>query len=907
MERDEQLALLERMFSDDLGPDMVVVNGPVASGKTRLLDTFARQATRHGARIAVAGASPGPGVPPFDVFRQLCPDLPLPARTGREIAERLAAAYELTTDDETDETVRQICRLLDQAPPRPADGVPLVIVVDDVHHADAASLRCLSHLMRDPQPALVRLVAAEAERVGPRPPALTALLRPARVRRTTLAMLSESGVAEVLADRCGAELARQLGAECHRVTGGNPLLVRALLDDSFGRSDATSRLVAGAAFRDAVLACLHRCEPDVLDPVRVLAVAGGGLSRAALADVLGPGAASTLPALRPGTTAGLVTDGDLGDSALARAVLDGLPDRARADLHGRVAAALHRAGAPATAIAPHLLATDPAAEPWMAQSLLDAAAQLSDTEPELAQRWLRHAAWHCDDEAQQARIRIALTDLQLRFDPDAGLRQLAGVPAAVRTAGLDRARSIEPIRHLLWFGRVTEASEVWHHATGTHPGDAADLHLSGRWIDLLFPELAAAQRDGPHRPPLDRAGAATLRTRLAGIAGLETAVRRGGDNGVVDAAEHALGARGAREPVYWTLVWPLATLVFADRLDRADAWCGALLAGPALDRLSASLLTAIRAEIALRRSDPRTAYHLADEALQGLSAPAWGVAIGLPLAVAVRALTDLGQLDEAAVRLRTPVPTVMFDSVFGLFHLRARGVHAMAGGADRFALRDFRRCGELMRRWGYDLPALVPWRTEAARALLRLGRRSAAEHLVREQLDRLGAGHPAERGAALRTLAGCVGLPDRAATLEDAIRALEVSSDRIELARALHELAGVLRLTEDHRRAGRAARRAERVVEQWSLDPYSAGRGAPGEPTWTATPLPEAVRGLTADEVRVATLTAQGHTNREIAGRLFLTTSTVEQQLTRIYRKLSVSGRGELAARLLATNATDTD
>ncbi|WFE36639.1 AAA family ATPase [Micromonospora sp. WMMD975] len=904
MERDEQLALLERMFSDDLGPDMVVVSGPVASGKTRLLDAFARRATRRGARIATAEASSGLGALPFDVLRQLCPDLPVPARTGREIAERLAAAYELTTEDETDEAVRQICRLLDEAHPRPADGTPLVIVVDDVHHADAASLRCLSHLMREPRPALVRLVTAEAERVGPRSPALTGLLRPARVRRVTLAMLSESGVAEVLADRCGVELARQLGAECHRVTGGNPLLVRALLDDSFGRSDAPSRLVAGAVYRDAVLACLHRCEPDVLDPVRVLAVAGDGLSRDVLAGVLGPGAASTLPALRPGTTAGLVTDGGLGDPALARAVLDGLPDPARADLHGRVAAALRRDGASATAIAPHLLAIDPAAEPWMAESLLDAAAQLADAEPELARRCLRHAAWHCDDEARQARIRIALTDLQLRFDPDAGLRQLADVPSAVRTAGLDCARSVEPIRHLLWFGRVTEASEVWHHAAGAHPDDPADLFLAGLWIDLLFPELAAAQRDGPHRPPLRRAGAATLRTRLAGIAGLEAAVRRGGDDALAEAAEHALRARGAREPVHWTLIWPLATLVFADRLDRADAWCGELLGGPALDRLSAALLTAVRAEIALRRSDARTAYHLADEALRGLSTPAWGVAIGLPLAVSVRALTDLGQLDDAAVRLRTPVPAVMFDSVFGLFYLRARGVHAMAGGADRFALRDFRRCGELMRRWGHDLPALVPWRTEAARALLRLGRRSTAEHLVRDQLDRLGAGHPGERGAALRTLAGCVGLRDRAATLEDAIRALEMSSDRIELARALSELAGALRLTEDHRRAGHATRRADRVVEQWSLDPYSAGSGAPGESAWTATPMPEAVRGLTADEVRVATLTAQGHTNREIAGRLFLTTSTVEQQLTRIYRKLSVSGRGELAARLLAT---DTD
>ncbi|MBZ6200642.1 helix-turn-helix transcriptional regulator, partial [Streptomyces olivaceus] len=39
-------------------------------------------------------------------------------------------------------------------------------------------------------------------------------------------------------------------------------------------------------------------------------------------------------------------------------------------------------------------------------------------------------------------------------------------------------------------------------------------------------------------------------------------------------------------------------------------------------------------------------------------------------------------------------------------------------------------------------------------------------------------------------------------------------------------------------------------------------------------------------------------TNREIAGKLYLTTSTVEQHLTRIYRKLGVSSRVQLQSRL---------
>jgi len=51
---------------------------------------------------------------------------------------------------------------------------------------------------------------------------------------------------------------------------------------------------------------------------------------------------------------------------------------------------------------------------------------------------------------------------------------------------------------------------------------------------------------------------------------------------------------------------------------------------------------------------------------------------------------------------------------------------------------------------------------------------------------------------------------------------------------------------------------------------------------------------LTPAERRVAELAARGHANRVIAGHLYITTGTVEQHLTRIYRKLSITHRSEL-------------
>ncbi len=51
---------------------------------------------------------------------------------------------------------------------------------------------------------------------------------------------------------------------------------------------------------------------------------------------------------------------------------------------------------------------------------------------------------------------------------------------------------------------------------------------------------------------------------------------------------------------------------------------------------------------------------------------------------------------------------------------------------------------------------------------------------------------------------------------------------------------------------------------------------------------------LSDAEYRVAVLAASNHTNQQIARKLFITVSTVEQHLTRVYRKLNVTKRTDL-------------
>ena len=196
-------------------------------------------------------------------------------------------------------------------------------------------------------------------------------------------------------------------------------------------------------------------------------------------------------------------------------------------------------------------------------------------------------------------------------------------------------------------------------------------------------------------------------------------------------------------------------------------------------------------------------------------------------------------------------------------------------------------------------PGMCWWRADQIEALLELGHvDDAVARLDAWEADARRLGHDWVLAHATRCrglVAAARGETDSALSLLDAAVAQhDAVGDPFGRARALLAL-GVARRRARQKRGAREA-----------IDAAQAGFEELGAVRWAARAFAEAGRiggrtaseGLTAAERRVAVLVAEGRTNAEVAAALFLADRTVASHLTRIYAKLGVRSRTELARRL---------
>jgi DNA-binding CsgD family transcriptional regulator len=903
VERDRELAALDALLSDSArsAGGVAVIDGPLASGKTALLHVFAERAVARGAAFVSAAASRAEHPLLLGVLdqirhgvRALLPDEGRPA----------------DGDGATDPMLTEVHQSLATL----AQRRPVIVGIDDAHLADVGSLQCLIPLMRLLSPFRVLFVFSGCLQSQQAHWLLRAeIARMPRCTNITLKPLSQAGIEQLIAAELGSLPARLLAAECHRASGGNPLLARALIDDnrSTAADDARATLVIGDAYGGAMLSCLYRSEPGVLELARTLAALGESASTPLLSRLLDIDPESTALAVDALNVAGLLHAHRFPHERARAAVLGSMAPSALRAIHGKAAKLLHEDGAAPQAVARHLIAAD-SPQPWAVPVLEQAAErQLVDGQTSAAVKCLRLARRACTDERQHAAITSALTSAVWRMDPAAVERYLPELTTAVRNGHLGARHAGRLCGQLLWHGQPTEAADLLAGLDEIEaPFPMHRLDEVQLWLPLLYPGLGgrcasnpSAAGDNPHR-----LAAAVLAGVLSGTA----------DDASLAELERLLGRTRLSGGTLIPIALALMALCYAERFAEARSWGRAFLAeNTGHVPLWTAILETVLATVCLHQGELADAERLAHHALHLISARSWGVAVGGPLSVLIAAETMMGRLEKAADYLSVPIPDATFHTLFGAHYLLARGRLHLATGHVHAALQNFEACGGLVRSWGFDCPTAFPWRTNAALALLARDMTGAARGMVEQQLARLPE-LSAQAGIALRVSAQTLDPVDRVPPLLRSAKILEAHDAKVELAFTLADLGAVRAALGETEQADSALVRARSLAEHAGALPLVhalrgaqvAGGGGTGgglrgsalavlEETETSGESTPAARAVLSDaERRVAVLAAAGHTNRQIAHKLFITVSTVEQHLTKIYRKLSVSRRADLLARL---------
>jgi DNA-binding NarL/FixJ family response regulator/tetratricopeptide (TPR) repeat protein len=966
------LALARRAGQGEGGA--VVLAGDAGIGKSRLIGEFARRAEEEGARVLVGDC--------IDLADAELPYAPIVSALRPVVRERTEPQLDKLFGAARSELARLLPELGDpgrggSGPAHPAGqtrlfelllGVlsrlgqerPLVLVIEDVHWADSASLDLVAFLVHnqrsEPLATIVTFRSDELSGQHPVRERLAELERGGRARRIDLEPLSAEQVAEQVHDITGRAPAAAFSRALHDRGQGNPFFTEELLASGAGGE-------LPGSLRDALLVRLRRLSARGREVVGMAAVAGRSVDHRLLAAVAGMGEDELIGALRDAVTQQvLISDGlayTFRHALVREAVYADLVAGERAPVHAALARALteHPALAGAAAISAAEIAHH-----WQCAGETEAALAASVRAGAEAERM------YAVEEARRQYERVL--DLWDRVDDPEKITGLGRAALLVRAAEAQWLAGDEP-RALVLARTAVAEPDLQRDAI-------AVAGAQGRLAQYLWGAgdsegaLAAARRAvaglGGDAAPADRARALCAEGRML--------VMRGHNREARERLEEALAiarAAGARDEEGEALNYLGGALGFlgdyAGAIDRLRTAVhiaretGAQARGLAhYENLSEALAEAGQLE------------HARDVAAEGIAVArelgltrSYGIVLmgrAALCALGLGRMADADELTSAALDLGP-------DTFFAFNALEARGRYEIARDDLDAAGRRLTAAETMAARTG-DLMWAGP--VAAARAELELwrGRPSAAAAVAHTTLALAHEGeclqHTGELHAAgLRALAD-VALAAAARRQEDgAARDAAVLLGRLEerLARAFplgdgpppRVSADVALCRAEARRASGgddeeawsaavlaadAAGYAHRgAYARWRLAEVLLARSAHesaarsqaevvlGEAAKRAAasghaPLVREVQalarrarlaiapaaagvaeppalGLTARETDVLRLLADGLTNKQIAAALYISDKTAEHHVSRILGKLGVTTRtaaGSLAHRL---------
>ncbi|MET9433953.1 AAA family ATPase [Streptomyces sp. NPDC006551] len=786
---------------------------------------------------------------------------------------------------------------------------PALLVVDGVQHIDADSADLLRFALHLAPPAL-RVVAVETpEAYGSEDAHDTHLWVPSEADILLVPPLQADEIAELLIHH---RLPSRMAGRIHKASGGNPRLAlavgRSLADARTPVHHAEALTLSGRA-RDLARQLLGAAPPAVRETLLLAALAlrptAALVRRAgrpnAEADLAAAERAGLVSLAEDGTvtfTAGLLpstlvhdacwAERSAGHAALAKVVDDS------------VEAVRHRALA--TDIPDEDLAAEVAAAADLARrrgnSALAAELALLAAGSTPVQHGPQRIA-RLVDAAEEA-ARAARADLAMRAATDLLARDAA--PA-------DRVRARLAVLDTAGQG-LTGLDDMYVHAMEDSEGDTAlraavQLRLAVKYVladgdpshsraaAVESAALAASMGD-----PRTAAQALTVQARMERALGAPDAESVLAQARGLEMAERPLGIRNAAQ------ILTIRHALFDDRLGDARDQLNALLPlvrrrGSVEDTIELfSTLAAIESRMGVC---PAALAHAGQSLALTLEAglspgPAW-----YTLALAETAGGSFGRAASYA-RRSVQASEEEGDRVFLSRSLYALGRVQLVNGDVASALETLRRVQVNERAQANVDPSMLRWHEELAEALL-------ANDAAQEAADLLTEVRPvAERLGRTTVLLGC----DRAYALylaaagktDEAAELLTRTAERfaeaglpLERGRALIALARVERRRRRRSAAQSALQTAASVFERAGAAPWLALASETPAGEVAEDTLP-ALSSLTDAELRLARLVGQGASNQEAAAKLYLSVKTVEARLTRIYQKLDVRSRAQLATAL---------
>jgi len=887
----------------------VWIEGDAGIGKSHLVARLAERATEHGHPVLVGHAEQLMRTFPL---RAAADALDITSRsedTARMEVAGLLGARPVHGVSYADPVLAAAERMVELVERMCAD-LPLVLVLEDVQWADDASLSLLDRLSSETDQIPLLLVLT-ARRGAADPDRARETIRRGATRRIDLEPLAAVQVRALAEARFGAGPGPRLSALLD-TAAGSPLYVHEIVDQ-LGRDDL--RVLPGSRVElasdtpipgrlaEALGRRLDSLDPGHLQAIRLAALLGNGFGVDDLTLVL---ARDPRPALRSAAAAGIV---DLADGRarfrheLIRQVLTGeLSEAVRSGMHDHIARTLAAEDRPDTVVAGHLLAAGDPLAGWALRWLADRSESTLYTAPDAYAALLTRAA--SVPEAGELRAVLArhlmlVSFWQGRDDEVIALGDEA-IAGAADDPDLAARLRIQVMRSLARQRRFAEAVRMVAPSAGDPAASAVWRARAAAW--MANAQAFVGEPDQARAVGISALALATEAGDPLGIsyAHAALAVVDGADRlvGHLEAALAVLGddpeAQDQRVIVAGNLAARLGTL--GDR--RIEPMLDEFLA--AAERIGTYRTAALHAHAAQYFFEhgqwDKALLHITQMGETGLRHPAFVYIPGLRATIAYRR-ADFEEGDRTLREAGLPDGTDEDLGPAAPLLTEAAALRAESAGRLDQALAIRSRYLEV------PVSARRDSRSHEALYLIRLARALGAEDLAQAAATAVAEVSASPTPDTQLAIAACQAVmkgdaSDLRAIAEDflaggwplyaAYAFEEAAAASVDVGEMQTARADFLRATDIYDDHG-ADWDVRRATARFRPQGLRRGTHAPARATRTGW------EALTATELRIGRLVAQGYSNPDIAREMMISRNTVQTHVSNILAKLGRHSRTELA------------